>query len=196
MVLFPRPPLFSPPRSLLHHPSLEKAAVSVLLTTALITVAGEYSRMRSLTSQQLKGAGKEAFQKYDEGVKCPPKHPSRRSSPELFSPPRSRKAEKASEKIKDAHSRRDTRNFEPLQPVGNTRPPAAYATLSDIASAQRSPPESNPTMRRCRKSCKLEEEEAGLTALLRHEASIRYLSVLSEGGRAKFPLSKDHILSR
>lgn len=87
--------------------------------------------MRSLTSQQeLKGAGKEAFQKYDEGVKCPPKHPSRISSPELFSPPRSRKAEKASEKIKDAHSSRGTRNFEALQPMGNTRPRPAYAQPS------------------------------------------------------------------
>jgi hypothetical protein len=151
--------------------------------------------MRSLTSQQeLKGAGKEAFQKYDEGVKCPPKHPSRISSPELFSPPRSRKAEKASEKIKDAHSSRGTRNFEALQPMGNTRPRPAYATLSDIARAQRSLPESNPTVRRCRKSRK-PEEEAGLTVLLRHEASIRYLSVLSEGGRAKFPV-QDHVPSR
>lgn len=153
--------------------------------------------MRSLTSQQdLKGAGKEAFQKYDEGVKCPPKHPPPLASPQLFSPPRSRKAEKASEKIKNAHSGRGTRNFEHLQPMGNTRPPPAYATLSDTARAQRSLPESKPTMRRCRKSCNPEEEEAVLTELFRRETSIRYLSVLSEGGRVKSPLSKDHIPSR
>lgn len=194
MVLFLRPPIVFSAQVPVASPQSGERCGFCPLNHCFDNCGGV--RMRSLTSQQeLNGAEKEAFQKY-EGIKCPPKHPSLMSSPELFSPPRSRKAEKASEKIKDAHSRRGTRNFEPLQPMGNTRPPPAYATLSDTARVQRSLPESKPPTRHCRKSCNPEEEEAGLTALLRHEASIRYLSVLSEGGRSKFPLSKDHIPSR
>jgi hypothetical protein len=54
-------------------------------------------------------------------------HPSKKR---ISVAPRSRKAEKASEKIKDAHSSRGTRNFEALQPMGNTRPRPAYAQPS------------------------------------------------------------------
>lgn len=75
-VLFPRPPLSSPPRSLLHHPTLETSTVSFSSEPLWSLWRGEYSRYRFLSSQQeLKGAGKKGFQKYGEGVKRPQRTP-------------------------------------------------------------------------------------------------------------------------
>lgn len=58
-------------------------------------------------------------------------HPSQERKERISVVPKFRETEKALEKIKDTHSCRVTRNFEPLQSMGNMRPPA-YITLLDI----------------------------------------------------------------
>lgn len=108
---------------------------------------GEYSRYRFLSSQQeLKGAGKEAFQKYGEGVKHPQRTPlppscSAQNYAHLRGPRKPKKPRKRSKKLITVGAL-ETLNF--CRTWVNT--------LSDIARAQQSLPETKTATRHCRKN--------------------------------------------
>lgn len=144
-VLFPRPPLSSPPRSLLHHPTLETSTISLLFRTALVTVARRVLKVQIfILTAGVEGGGEERFPKIRRRGQTSPKNSppscSAQNYAHLRGPRKPKKPRKRSKKLITVGAL-ETLNF--CRTWANT--------LSDKARDQQPLPETKTATRHCRK---------------------------------------------